>query len=106
MEPVELGRRKRIPKYLPREVSTELGEIPQDVESWGDEELCPLLVLGDRSSHKALEILMKRHSPMLLSIVISILYDQTEAQDVVQEAWFQFWDHSFRNYNPKKGKLV
>ncbi len=54
----------------------------------GDEELLALYATGDQASARAL---MLRHAPRILGLATRMLKDQTEAEDVTQEAMLRLW---------------
>jgi RNA polymerase sigma factor (sigma-70 family) len=57
---------------------------------------------GDAS---ALEELYDRHGGLLYSVVLKIVGRATDAEDVLQEAWFQVWKRC-GSYDPSRGPVV
>ncbi len=53
-----------------------------------DEDLLALYATGDQASARAL---MLRHAPRILGLATRMLKDQTEAEDVTQEAMLRLW---------------
>ena len=51
----------------------------------------------------ALEALYQRHGETLRSIIESVIHEQAEAEDVLQETLLQIWKQA-QNYAPKVGK--
>ena len=56
-----------------------------------------------RRNHDALTELYGRHSKRLRATVDSVVHEQSEADDVLQETFLQVWDEAGR-YSPKAGK--
>ncbi len=52
---------------------------------------------------KALAALYERHGDTLRSIIESVIHEQAEAEDVLQETLLQVWKQA-RNYAPRVGK--
>lgn len=55
-----------------------------------DEELARRIVAGDKA---LFELLMRRHNQRVYRAVRSLLRDESEAEDVMQQAWVQAWAH-------------
>ena len=53
----------------------------------------------------ALDRLHGRYRPVLKSIIMQVLHDETEADDVLQEVLLQVWDRA-SSYSSDKGKLM
>lgn len=53
----------------------------------------------------ALWIIHKRYHSILKSIIISVIHDETEADDVLQEVFIQIWTNA-ANYSVAKGKAA
>jgi RNA polymerase sigma-70 factor (ECF subfamily) len=53
----------------------------------------------------ALEELYDRHGGLLYSVVLKIVGRPAEAEDVLQEAWFQVWKRC-ETYDPSRGPVV
>ena len=51
----------------------------------------------------ALEALYQRHGETLRSIIESVIHEQAEAEDVLQETLLQIWKQA-QNYAPRVGK--
>ncbi len=68
----------------------------------GDSELMDGLV---QQQPYAMEELYRRYNPILKSIVLRVVHDETDADDVLQETYIQVWDRA-GSYSPEKGKLV
>lgn len=60
------------------------------VEGWTDEEVVNRVLAGETELY---EIIMRRYNQRLYRVVISILRDQDETQDVMQEAYVQAYQH-------------
>src|SRR5437899_10461435 len=58
--------------------------------------------ITDRNEN-ALEALYQRHGETLRSIIESVIHEQAEAEDVLQETLLQVWKQA-RNYAPRVGK--
>ncbi len=67
-----------------------------------DEALMQCLVMKEPN---ALWVLHQRYHSILKSIIISVIHDETEADDVLQEVFIQIWTHA-ANYSPTKGKAA
>ncbi len=61
-----------------------------DRENVSDEEIVAEVLAGNR---EAFETLVRRHSSRLLRATVSILRNQTEAEDVVQDAFVSAYQH-------------
>jgi RNA polymerase sigma-70 factor (ECF subfamily) len=57
---------------------------------------------GDSS---ALEELYDRYCPLLYPVALRILRSQTDAEDVIQQAWLQVW-RSAASYDPRRGTVA
>lgn len=67
--------------------------VPFDLEAWGhfaDEELVRRVQRGDTALY---EILMRRYNQRIYRIARSILRNDTEAEDVMQEAYVRAYQH-------------
>lgn len=53
----------------------------------------------------ALWVLHDRYHSILKSIIISVIHDESEADDVLQEVFIQIWTHA-ANYSAAKGKAA
>ncbi|SKA82234.1 RNA polymerase sigma-70 factor, ECF subfamily [Prosthecobacter debontii] len=53
----------------------------------------------------ALWVIHKRYHSILKSIIISVIHDETEADDVLQEVFIQIWTNA-SNYSVEKGKAA
>jgi RNA polymerase sigma-70 factor, ECF subfamily len=60
------------------------------VEEWADEEIVRRVLEGDLV---LFEILMRRHNQRLYRAIRSILRDDSESQDVMQEAYVRAYEH-------------
>src|SRR5947209_15887634 len=58
--------------------------------------------ITDRNEN-ALEALYQRHGDTLRSIIESVIHEQAEAEDVLQETLLQIWKQA-QNYAPRIGK--
>ena len=58
--------------------------------------------ITDRDEN-ALEALYQRHGDTLRSIIESVIHEQAEAEDVLQETLLQIWKQA-QNYAPRVGK--
>lgn len=67
-----------------------------------DEALMACLVAKEPN---ALWVLHQRYHSILKSIIISVIHDETEADDVLQEVFIQIWTHA-ANYSAAKGKAA
>jgi len=65
-----------------------------------DVELLQRIAAGDR---EAFATFYDKHSTLMFSVAVRVLNDQTEAQDVLQEAFVQIWEKA-GNFNPDLGK--
>ncbi|PYK28357.1 MAG: RNA polymerase subunit sigma-24 [Verrucomicrobia bacterium] len=84
-------------------VPTNMIEPTQDVRSFSaatDEAL--MGAITDRDEN-ALEALYQRHGETLRSIIESVIHEQAEAEDVLQETLLQIWKQA-QNYAPRVGK--
>lgn len=66
-----------------------------------EEQLVALLYQRDG---KAFSILYERYSSVLFGIILKIVHSQELAEDVLQEAFINIWQHS-QTYNPSKGRV-
>lgn len=71
-----------------------------DLTSVSDEALMGAITDQDE---KALAALYERHGDTLRSIIESVIHEQAEAEDVLQETLLQVWKQA-RNYAPRVGK--
>src|SRR6187549_877245 len=69
-------------------------------EDSGDRELMAAIQQGD---DHALEILMRRHRPLLCSIVNRVLSDTHDADEVLQDCFCEVWQRA-GTYSPEKGE--
>jgi RNA polymerase sigma-70 factor (ECF subfamily) len=60
------------------------------LEGWSDEEVVARVVDGDTAMF---EILMRRHNQRLYRVARAILRDDTEAEDVMQDAYVRAYQH-------------
>lgn len=60
------------------------------VEGWTDEEVVDHVIAGETALY---EIIMRRYNQRLYRVVISILRDEDETQDVMQEAYVRAYQH-------------
>jgi RNA polymerase sigma-70 factor, ECF subfamily len=60
------------------------------VEGWSDEEIVRRVLDGDRNLY---ELLMRRHNQRVYRAIRSILRDDTESEDVMQEAYVRAYEH-------------
>src|SRR6266478_1593776 len=84
-------------------VPTNMIEPTQDVKGFRaatDEAL--MGAITDRDEN-ALEALYQRHGETLRSIIESVIHEQAEAEDVLQETLLQIWKQA-QNYAPRIGK--
>ena len=77
-------------------LSEPINQTPDDVS------LLRLIADGDP---EALRQLYQRHSGLLFSLALKTLADQSEAEDVLQEAFVQVWKSAGR-YDPKRSQPV
>lgn len=61
-----------------------------------------LLEIG-RGDRRSFEVLYERFSGILFTAALRILNDKTEAEDVIQEVFFQIWEKA-SVYTPLRGK--
>lgn len=61
-----------------------------EVQAWSDEEVVGRVLAGDAA---LFEILMRRHNQRIYRIVRSILDDDGEAEDVMQDAYVRAYQH-------------
>lgn len=71
-------------------------------EQWSDEILAARIAQGDAN---ALEILYDRHAPMILGIALKITGNQTLAEEVLQETFWQVWQRA-GVYKPERGSFA
>lgn len=50
-------------------------------------------------------MLYERYGPLLKNLILSVVHDDAEADDLVQESLLQVW-HQSENYSAKKGKVL
>jgi len=56
-----------------------------------------------RRRHDALRALYRRHSQRLRAMIDSVVHEETETDDVLQESLLQIWNEA-DHYSPKAGK--
>jgi RNA polymerase sigma-70 factor (ECF subfamily) len=78
----------------------EAGVLQNDFKTASDEAI--MGAISDRDE-KALATLYERHGDTLRSIIESVIHEQAEAEDVLQETLLQVWKQA-RNYAPRVGK--
>jgi RNA polymerase sigma-70 factor (ECF subfamily) len=61
-----------------------------EIQSWSDEEIVQRVLLGEKA---LFEILMRRHNQRIYRIVRGILNDDSEAEDVMQDAYVRAYQH-------------
>jgi RNA polymerase sigma-70 factor (ECF subfamily) len=61
-----------------------------EIQAWSDEEIVDRVVAGEAA---LFEILMRRHNQRIYRIVRSILEDDGEAEDVMQDAYVRAYEH-------------
>ena len=61
-----------------------------EVQAWSDEEIVARVVAGEAA---LFEVLMRRHNQRIYRIVRSILDDDGEAEDVMQDAYVRAYQH-------------
>src|SRR5438445_5306058 len=84
-------------------VPTDMIEPTQDVRRFSsatDEALMGAITERDGN---ALQALYQRHGDTVRSIIESVIHEQAEAEDVLQETLLQVWKQA-RNYAPRVGK--
>jgi RNA polymerase sigma-70 factor (ECF subfamily) len=64
--------------------------ISAEVQAWSDEQIVNRVVAGEAA---LFEILMRRHNQRIYRIVRSILDDDGEAEDVMQDAYVRAYEH-------------
>jgi RNA polymerase sigma-70 factor (ECF subfamily) len=64
--------------------------INLEIQAWSDEEVVGRVLAGDEA---LFEILMRRHNQRIYRIVRSILDDDGEAEDVMQDAYVRAYQH-------------
>ncbi len=74
--------------------------LQDDFRSASDEAIMGAITERDE---KALAALYERHGDTLRSIIESVIHEQAEAEDVLQETLLQVWKQA-RNYAPRVGK--
>jgi RNA polymerase sigma-70 factor (ECF subfamily) len=74
--------------------------LEENFKSASDEALMGAITERDE---KALAALYERHGDTLRSIIESVIHEQAEAEDVLQETLLQVWKQA-RNYAPRVGK--
>ncbi len=72
----------------------------QDVERRRDNDLLRRIGTGDR---EAFAEFYDRHSTLMYSVAFRIMNDATEAEDVLQDAFFQVWEKA-GSFDPKLGR--
>jgi RNA polymerase sigma-70 factor (ECF subfamily) len=63
---------------------------PTGLSEWSDKEIIARVLAGDTPAY---ELLMRRYNQRLYRLVRSILRDETEAEDVMQEAYLRAFYH-------------
>jgi RNA polymerase sigma-70 factor (ECF subfamily) len=58
-----------------------------------------------RHRPEALRQLYDRYEHLLRSLIVSVVHDQAEADDLLQESFMQIWQQA-RNYSSGKGKVL
>jgi len=79
--------------------TTGVGSRPAEVRSPSDEELMAWLQAKDS---KGLDLLFSRYSRLVFGIALRILNDKSEAEEVVQEAFFSLYERA-QLFDPRKG---
>src|SRR6516165_9271528 len=64
--------------------------ISAEVQAWSDEQVVARVVAGEVA---LFEVLMRRHNQRIYRIVRSILDDDGEAEDVMQDAYVRAYQH-------------
>ena len=67
------------------------------MENWTDEQLVKSYLKGQEA---CLEMLLQRHMPGLFNFVFKYTHNQSEAEDVTQEAFVKIWKN-LKKFNPK-----
>lgn len=75
------------------------------LESVGSEEDIELVNNLLQRQPGAMEAICNRFGPVLKGVIMNIVHDDADADDVLQEVFFQVWNCTL-NYSPEKGKLV
>jgi RNA polymerase sigma-70 factor (ECF subfamily) len=83
-------------------VSVVLGRTKLPYGQWSDELLVARVVQGDAS---ALEALYDRYAPMILGIALKITGDRAQAEQVLQETFWQAWQRA-STYSSQHGSLT
>src|SRR6185437_14275042 len=60
------------------------------IEEWTDEQVIKRVLAGEAGLY---EIIMRRYNQRLYRVVLAILRDETEAEDVMQEAYVRAYRH-------------
>lgn len=74
-------------------------ERPEDIQ---DEDLIAEVAIGDR---QAFEVLMRRHLARSIALAERVVGDPQEAEDIVQDAFFQLWNHADQ-WRPGEGRFT
>src|SRR5580704_12763099 len=75
------------------------GSLPEECLS--DEQLIIAVQQGDGN---AFTVLFDRYNRLVLTIALRIVHDASEAQEVTQDIFFEFY-RSARRFDPARGKL-
>lgn len=71
-------------------MSAKLDVLNVDAQSWSDEEVVQRVLGGEKA---LFEILMRRHNQRIYRIVRGILNNDSEAEDVMQDAYVRSYQH-------------
>lgn len=74
-------------------------ERPEDIQ---DEDLIAEVAAGNR---QAFEVLMRRHLRRSIALAERVVGDPQEAEDIVQDAFFQLWNHADQ-WRPGEGRFT
>ena len=85
-----------------RRVETNINPISDmnNLETANDEQLIKYL---QEEKEEALAELYKRHGSTMKAVILRIVHDETEADDLLVEAFTEIWRHA-KDYSPVKGK--
>jgi len=74
-------------------------------EGWGDEEIVKRILAGESSMY---EIIMRRYNQRLYRVARGVVRDDSEAEDVMQEAYVQAYQHlrQFEGRSPFSAWLI
>jgi hypothetical protein len=67
-----------------------------------DEALMTRIATGDS---RALEKLFDRHAGLIKSVIFKIIHNDSEAEDVLMEVFFEAWNHATK-FSSEKGKAL